>query len=686
MPLPDADTTRAILERSPTVIFAWSPEPGWAVSFVTANVARWGYAPAELLDGTFSYAELIDPRDREAVSADLEAALARGTTEISHEYRVLHRDGTAHWVLASVRAARDDGGEVTGFEGALFPIGDRKRREHALELRERALDAIDAGVTIADMRRPDQPLIYASQGFCRLTGYASEDILGRNCRFLQGDDRDQPQRAAIRAALAGGFSAKVVLRNYRRDGSMFWNELSLSPILDADGKVTHTVGVQMDVTDRVADRERLRAAAHTDPLTGYSNREGFEAALAQQLGPGGAGYVVVIADVRDMQGINTTSGESQGDQVLLEAARRCAAAVPGAVVARFGGDQVAAGIPVAGEAEASAVPARVLDGLKEPFVLHGVTFRVVFAVGCVHAGRDTSPQTAVAQADMARQAAKAPGHDTVRWFSQHMAATAERRVRLTEALRHALDEQAFELHFQPKVWTATGELAGAEALLRWNHPTLGMQSPATFIPLAEASGLIVPIGEWVLRRVCRVLADLDAEGAAPPSVAVNVSAAQIAGGDIGTRLPAIADEHGIDPARVTLELTETAFAGGAESVALLETLNRAGFPIALDDFGTGYSALSALQRYPLSEIKIDRSFAGDAANTAFSHTIVVMIQRIADTLGCHTVAEGVETDADLAAVWRAGCQQIQGFYLAKPLKIDAFTELLRGGETTWDLG
>jgi diguanylate cyclase (GGDEF)-like protein len=473
-----------------------------------------------------------------------------------------------------------------------------------------------------------------------------------------------------------------VLRNYRRDGSMFWNQLSLSPLVDANGHVSHFVGIQVDVSERVADRERLRKAALTDAVTGYANREGFEAAIREadpaDLDPG---FAVVIADIRGMQGINDTSGSAIGDALLRCLAQRCAEfAGRHARVGRVGGDELAVLLPSPGDTDARAQAQALLERLREPAPVDGITLRPAYSIGYTHLPAGSDPDEAVTRAEMALYAAKSAGHDTVRAFTETMRANTYRRVRLTEALREAVENDQFELRYQPKIDLAQGGLVGAEALLRWRHPAFGLQSPATFIPLAEASGMIVDIGQIVLEKVCRFMADLEQRQMLVPhmAVAINLSAAQFEAGNVATVFPEIVAKHGLRPERLSLEVTESVFAGGEDTRELLQALTRAGFLISLDDFGTGYSALGYLQQYPISEIKIDRNFVSGAAVSDFQYTVIDTVQRLAAALGCHTVAEGVDNPDDAEAVRRAGCALAQGFYYAPPLTPEVFEEVVAG--------
>lgn len=680
-----------IIDRGPVVALSWTDAPGWPIAFASRNVAQWGYDSEALVDASQAdgLRDLIHPRDLPGLDAALRVASDEGLERLQHECRLIGRTGEVLWVRLWLRVSRaDEADDGAHYEGLLLDVTDRKHTEIELKLRTRAIDALAAGVTIVDMAAPDQPLVYANEGFLRLSGYPRDEVAGRNCRFLQGDDRDQPARSQIREALERGRELSVVLRNYRRDGTMFWNELTLAPIRDGAGAVSHFVGIQMDITDRVQDQERLRTVAYTDPVTSLNNRRGFEHEIERRLAAGDGGtapqsYGVLVADLRGMQGINETRGTRVGDALLRELAAQTTRAVEAAgdeaVLGRTGGDEIALALFDLDADTLADRAAAFLRRFTRPVALPGTTIRAAACVGYVHARGTADVDQTVSQAELALYDAKRAGHNVVRRFTEDMAALAERRVRITDALRQAVEERQFELVYQPKVDLEDGRVLGAEALLRWRHPAFGLQSPATFIPIAEASGMIVDIGTWVLEEACRFVADCRAGGLACPPVAINVSASQCETGDIARQFPAIVDAAGLARDQIVLELTESVFGGDPAVRETLGALRRAGFPLALDDFGTGYSALAYLQAYDLAEIKIDRQFVAGVGQRGFDDAVIKMILAIAAELGSRSVAEGLETAADVRRVRALGCRIGQGFAFARPMSAADYRSLLEAG-------
>lgn len=466
-------------------------------------------------------------------------------------------DGATTWALVQGFPHGDAWGGTTGAALLLSDVTDRKRAEEALRLRESAIEAASDGIVITDARAPDNPLVYVNPAFEAMTGYSAAEAIGRNCRFLQGDDRDQPALDEVRDAIANARPTVVEVRNYRSDGTPFWNELRIAPVRDRDGRPTHFVGVQTDVTERRRARERLEAVAYQDALTGLLNRQAFTDAVAARLAEGardGRDTVVFIVDLYRLRDVNQTRGYASGDRILLAVADRLRATLgPDAPLARLSSGAFAGVLdPATARADVLQSGERLRDALLVPHHLPGETLVVGTSTGLAVGPPGIGASEMLQRADMALFAAKEAGRDKVVVYDRALGERNRERIAVTEGLRSAIAEEQFELHFQPKVAIETGLPTGAEALMRWNHPADGLRMPGSFIPVAEESGLIVEMGAWALETTVARLTDWTGGPLAGIEVAVNVSERQLVDDRLADRLAALLRDSGCPGERLTL--------------------------------------------------------------------------------------------------------------------------------------
>lgn len=548
-------------------------------------------------------------------------------------------------------------------------IGRRPKHVVPLDAHALAIDDVADGVLIADMRRRGQPVVQVNAAFCAITGYSADEAIGKNCRYLQGSDRLQSEIAEIRAALAQGRACSVTVRNYRRDGTMFRNALRLQPLRDERGEVTHFVGVIRDVTH----------AAGIDRLTGVLDRYGLLDRLARLPMSATSTLLLVKLDIVGFHDVNNGFGYDVGDSLLRAIADRLAT-LPAAALAPAGSDHFVLAIRLGDPADASRVVDDVLDLLRPRFVLPGATLAVKFAAGYTTCSANGDPLTLVRQAGTALQRSKAVSAHPPYPFEAADEREAQSRIRLASELQSAVANDELLFHYQPQIDLGSGDIVGAEALLRWNHGAFGLQPPGRFIGIAEETGAMLEIGAWGLRNLAAYAARVNRARRTPMRFAFNVSVIEFTRGDMAAFVERVLDETGCDGEWLTLELTENLMIPEPDAIRRsFEQLRRAGVGIAIDDFGTGYSNLRYLERFPLSEIKIDRSFVRDVAHSAAKRVIAESIVKLGAALDIRVVAEGIETEGERAIMRALGCSVGQGYLFAAPMDERGFNRLLEEG-------
>jgi PAS domain S-box-containing protein/diguanylate cyclase (GGDEF)-like protein len=529
-----------------------------------------------------------------------------------------------------------------------------------------ALESSSEGVLIADMRLRDQPIVHVNPAFELITGYSAAEVVGKNCRYLQGHDRLQPEIAEVRAALAEGRACSVILRNYRRDGAMFRNALRLVPLRDDAGQVTHFIAMIRDVTH----------AAHTDHLTGLLDRYGLLDRLAAAGATANFALLVVKLDILRFHEVNSGFGYDVGDELLRSAATRLAT-LAATAVARVGSNTFALAFALDNSSRAATVVKDVLDLLKPRFVLPGASLSVQWATGFAVGGADASPLQLIRQAGAALKRSKQMPTHPPHAFAAADERDARNRIRLASELQTAVQNQELLFHYQPQFDLASGALVGAEALMRWNHGAFGLQPPGRFIQIAEETGAILEMGAWGLRSLAVYAAQVNQDRRAPMRFSFNVSALEFAQRNMVAFVRSVVEETGCKAEWLTLELTESLTVGDPQHIRrVFGRLRRLGVGISIDDFGTGYSNLRYLESFPISEIKIDRSFVHEVAVSAAKRVIVEAVVKLGKTLDIRIVAEGIETQDERALMRALGCSVGQGFLFAPPIEDRQFEALL----------
>ena len=468
------------------------------------------------------------------------------------------------------------------------------------------------------------------------------------------------------------------------DGSLHYIQISGRPVFDALGKFKGYRGIAKDVTERIVAEERIQYLAYHDGLTTLPNRASFSQILNHGINRArryNNGLAVLFIDLDRFKNINDTLGHEAGDALLQEVGKRLKDCVRQSdTVARLGGDEFVILLEDLSEPGwAATVAGKILSTIVKPFQMLGQEFRVTTSIGLsIYPEDGEDEQTLMKKADIAMYHAKEEGKNNFQFHSERMDTHSFERLALESSLRRALERDEFQVHYQPKTDLVTGQITGMEALIRWQHPDLGMVSPAQFIPIAEETGLIVPIGKWVLKTACLQNKAWQEEGLPPLSVAVNLSARQFTDENLLEDIASILEWTGMDPTFLELEITESIIMRNVDkAVRTLTKLKTLGIHFAIDDFGTGYSSLANLSQFPIDTLKVDRSFIrnlpGDAEDKALTGAIIAMGKSLNMTL----VAKGVETQEQAEFLRTHACDQFQGYYFSRPVDKDKFGELLR---------
>jgi diguanylate cyclase (GGDEF)-like protein/PAS domain S-box-containing protein len=551
---------------------------------------------------------------------------------------------------------------------------DRLRAsEEACRLNSRAVEASANGIMITDFTAGNT-LIYVNPAFERITGYSAAEVMGRDPSFLLGEDREQIGLEEIRAALHEQHECEVVIKNYRKDASLFWNELSIAPVRDENGRTTHYVGVINDITERKRYEEELERHANLDLLTGLANRNLLKDRITQAINFAARAkrrMAVMLIDLDHFKRINDSLGHEFGDALLQSIATRLNAVVgQHATLARAGGDEFVIVLPdISSSHDAAVMAIRLQYALIKPVTVQERSFNVTTSIGISLYPEDGGDHDQLLKnADAAMYQCKESGRNTYRFYTADMNASTLAHLELEQRLHHVLERDELVLHYQPVLDLKHNTITDVEALLRWRGADGRLIAPADFIPLAEDTGLIIPIGEWVLRTACRQLAQWQRDGARELRVAVNLSARQFSDSHLVSMVRDALDSSGLPPHCLKIEVTESAVMDdAARTVRILTELKALGVGISVDDFGTGYSSLAYLRTFPIEQLKIDRSFVQEVIDHPESAAIVHGIIGLARSLKLQTVAEGVETVAQREFLRAAGCDKLQGYLFSRPL-------------------
>ncbi len=541
-------------------------------------------------------------------------------------------------------------------------------------------DAASEGIVIFD---PDYCILTVNQAFSRVSGYLPEDVIGRRVTDIASSRDARRHFQAIHQSLEQTGQWQGELVEARKNGELYPQWLQLNVVRDKAGNLSHIVGFFSDLSSRRAAEERMRYLAHFDELTGLANRSLFNERLREareRVRSGGRSLALLHINLDRFKLLNESLGHEIADQLLRHIARRLSNAMPEAdTIARLSGDEF--GVLFDGYSNLSSlarVTNRLLGKLRVPLSVAGHELVISASVGISLLSDSAREVSAlVSQANMAMQHAKHLGGNNFQFFTQSLQASTLEHLQLEIQLRRAIEEQQLQVFYQPKLCLRTGRLDSAEALVRWHHPQRGMVAPGEFIGLAEETGLISAIGEFVLRKACWQACEWQRQGMAPIRVSVNLSVHQLRQGKLVSLVRQVLEETGLAPQWLELELTESQLLDSVEHIiTTFQQLRDLGVKLAIDDFGTGYSSLSYLRRFPVDYVKIDRAFISGLGDGTEDAAIIQAIISMAHSLGLKVVAEGVENQSQLQFLRDHGCDEVQGYLISRPIEAAAMAGIL----------
>ncbi len=672
---------RALIDNFPFEVWLKDTESRFlAVNRPFAEAA--GFLDADELKGKTD----LDIFSKELADAcrkdDLEVMAGRTNKEVEEE---VMEQGSSRWLETYKAPVADDDGVLLGTVGFSRDITERKRADEYRRLTAKMFECTAEGITITD---PKGNIVDVNRAFMEITGYGRDEVIGQNPKILQSGRHDAGFYRALWQSLEETGQWRGEIWNRRKDGGVYPEWLTISRVTDDDGCLTHYVGVFTDISFIKQSQEQLDHLAHHDALTDLPNRLLLNERLDQAIRRAerhGTQLAVLFLDLDNFKHVNDSLGHPAGDQLLQIVANSLQKTVrQDDTVARIGGDEFVVLLEdIVKPGNAATAAEKLMSIFDEPMRLEGREIGISTSLGISLYPRDgTDPEKLLRNADAAMYRAKADGRNGYQFYTEELTHNAFERILLESSLRLAIDREELLLLYQPQVNLETGRITGVEALIRWQHPELGMVFPAKFILLAEECGLIHPIGNWVLRRASRQAKVWLDQGYEFGRMAINVAGPQIQRGELVQQVNAVLSENALPASCLELEVTEGFIMREAErAIDQLKKLGELGITLAIDDFGTGYSSLSYLKQLPVHKLKIDQSFVRDIPDDLNDVAISNAVVALGKSLGLTVIAEGVETEEQERFLKEVGCEEVQGYRYSPPVTAEELEKMLKGRES-----
>lgn len=639
-----------------------------------------GLTPQKLGMTYDDFLEFIHPEDRELLKNAVKESLSDSKGHYNIEHRIVRPDGAERIVSESGEVCRDETGKPISMIGTVLDITERKQAEDKLVQAAAVYESTEEGIIITDAKTR---ILAVNPAFTKITNYSAAEAIGQPVNFRRSGNHDKAYYQSLWHALTTVGTWRGEIWNCRKNGEAYPEWMTISAIFDSEGKISNYASVFSDISSIKLAEEQLAFLAHYDPLTELPNRLLLNDRLSHAIERAARSekkLALLFMDLDGFKDINDTFGHPMGDELLKQVTKRLQKYLhQGDILARLGGDEfvlVVENFSLIDELE--PVARKLLSILSEPFVLDGHELFIGASIGIsLYPDDGSEADTLIRNADSAMYRAKEAGRNNHQFYTRELTQAVAERLALESELRYALERDEFQLYYQPQVELRSGRIIGVEALIRWQSSQRGMVAPDKFIPLAEKSGLILSIGEWVLREACRQMMQWREEGYELARISVNVSALQIQRGKLTEMVTQVLVQTGLEAECLDLEITESVLMSNPkEVIELLEDLRSLGLSLAVDDFGTGYSSLSYLKRFPINTLKIDQAFVRDIPDDSNDKAIARAIIALGDSLQLDTLAEGVETEAQRDFLLRAGCEYAQGYLYSRPLPAKDFLALI----------
>ncbi|MGM0594449.1 MAG: putative bifunctional diguanylate cyclase/phosphodiesterase [Pseudomonadota bacterium] len=676
---------RLALAHAVTGIGVWEWDLSRGITLWSQEVEQLYGIPPGSFDGHYeTWLAMVHPTDRERVRERVEQWFTQPGT-FSLEYRIRLPSGDTRWLLSHGATTYSTDGKPHKLLGINMDITERKQAERHLHRFETVFRSSRDAIVITDAQGV---ALSINPAFHDLTGYQEAEIVGHSLSMLKSGYHDREFYRQMWAAIEqhDGWSGEVWNRDKEARIHPVW--LSISAVRDKEGKIINYVAILSDLAQLKHSEAELEHLSNHDPLTDLPNRRLLNARLEHGIDQARRhryGLAVMLLDIDRFKDINDSLGLPTGDALLQELARRVSGCVRREdTVARLGGDELLVVLDEVRSPHSAAEAAqKILDALTPPFLLDGHELFITASIGIsLYPENGDTPERLIRNADAAVYRAKDQGRNRTEFYSESLSQSSMERLSLITGLRHAIENSELVLHYQPQLNLSTGKIAGVEALVRWHHPEQGLIPPDNFIPIAESTGLIGAIGDWVLEEACRQMHQWHSSGIKIPRVAVNLSARQLSDSGLAERVASALERHDLVPSQLELELTETAImADPVQASATLETVARMGVEMAVDDFGTGYSSLAYLQRLHVHRLKIDRTFVDGLPDDLNSAAICRAVIAMAHSLGMETIAEGIEEKPQRDYLESEACTMGQGWYFAKAMPAPELEQWLTERDT-----